>query len=413
MIDSLVAQIEERLGWGSGSDWSNKDFEELSDRIFNSTKKRLSVTTLKRIWGRAEMVANPSSATLDILSEYIGYANWREFVGKAPSKSTLASVEGRVVRFHLPTIILLLMGIAVLATIFGALTTRKSVEASEFEFKSRPVSDEIPNSVVFEYNASAADDLAKIEIQQSWDNSKRVAINRQDSVATSIYYRPGFFKSKLVVDGTIVKENNVFIQTKDWLGMIEQDSLPIYLKKEDIRQDQQLLMTPAVLSQYGIDPKTKNVAFSLYLVKDFGEIYTDDFDLFLEVKNTFEQGLSGCRSVQVFILYDGGAIGIPLAKKGCASNLNVLAFDKIINGKKNDLSDFGVDFDDFVDLELVSNEGVLEVLIDGKRVYEMEVPETLFKIKGITLHFEGAGAVQNVELKNSSEVFYSSVSDVL
>ena len=79
MIDSLVAQIEEQLGWGSGSDWSNKDFEELSDRIFDSTKKRLSVTTLKRIWGRAEMVANPSSATLDILSEFIGYKNWREW----------------------------------------------------------------------------------------------------------------------------------------------------------------------------------------------------------------------------------------------------------------------------------------------------------------------------------------------
>lgn len=407
MIDILVAQIEEHLGWGSGADWSNKDFEELSHRIFDTTKKRLSVTTLKRIWGRAELVANPSSATLDILSEYIGYANWRAFAANVPAKSTLVSVEGKVGRFHLPTIILLLMGIAVLATIFGALTTRKSVEPSEFEFKSRPVSDEIPNSVVFEYDASAADDLAKIEIQQSWDNSKRVAISRLDSVVTSIYYRPGFFKSKLVVDGTIVKENDVFIQTKDWLGIIERDSKPIYLKKEDINQDGQLSITPEVLAEYGADPRTEEVGFSLYHVQDFGEIYTDDFELSLEVKNTFEQGLSGCQSVQLYVLYDGGAIGVPLAKRGCVSDLNVLAFDKMISGKKNDLSEFGVDFTNFVGLELLSKEGVLKVSINGKRAYDMEVPETPFKIKGITLHFEGAGAAKNVELKNSKGIFSS------
>ena len=411
MIHGLVMEIEKKLGWGSGSDWSNKDFEALSDLIFEATKKRLSVTTLKRIWGRAELVANPSTATLDILSEFIGYKNWREFANSAPSNSEPATRETQMNRFHLPAIILILMGIAVLATIFGALTTRRSVDASEFEFKSRPVSDEIPNSVVFEYDASAADDLAKIEIQQSWDNSKRVAINRQDSVATSIYYRPGFFKSKLVVDGTIVKENDVFIQTKDWLGIIERGSLPIYLKKEEIRDGKGLSVTPEILTQYGVDPKTTNVGFSLYLVKDFGEVYSNDFNLAMKVQNTFEQGLSGCQGVKVFVLYDGGAVGIPLAKKGCVSNLDVLAFGKTIDGKKNDLSGFGVDFTDFVNLELVSKGGVAQVLVNGAQVYAMDGLKTPKHIKGITIHFEGTGAVQYVKLKSSTSIFYDSEAD--
>ncbi|MFC4221488.1 hypothetical protein [Flagellimonas marina] len=408
MIDILVAQIEERLGWGSGSEWSNRDFEELSDLIFDSTKKRLSVTTLKRIWGRAELVANPSSATLDILSEFSGYENWREFANSAATNTALLSKKKHVGRFHLPAIVLILMGIAILATIFGALTTRKSIDASEFEFKSRPVSDEIPNSVIFEYDASAADDLAIIEIQQSWDKNKRVAINRKDSVATSIYYRPGFFKSKLVVDGTIVKEHDVFIQTKDWLGVIERDTLPIYLKKEEIKDNNGVSVSHETLAEYGIDPKTTNVRSSLYLVKDFGGIYTDDFDLSMAVKNTFEQGLSGCRSFQLYVLYDGGAIGIPLAKRGCASNLNVLAFDKTIDGKKNDLSAFGVDFINFVSLELISKLGVARILINGEQAYTMNGPETPRHIKGIVIHFEGTGAVQNVELKSSERMFYSS-----
>ena len=411
MIHGLVMQIEQQLGWGSGAEWSNKDFEALSDLIFDATKKRLSVTTLKRIWGRAELVANPSAATLDILSEFVGYKNWREFANSKPSHLETTTKESQVDRFHLPTIILILMGIAVLATIFGALTTRRSVDASEFEFKSRPVSDEIPNSVVFEYDASAADDLAKIEIQQSWDNSKRVTINRQDSVATSIYYRPGFFKSKLVVDGTIVKEDDVFIQTKDWLGIIERGSLPIYVKNEEIKNSEGLALTSEILTQYDVDPKTTNAGFSLYLVKDFGEIYSDDFDLTMAIKNTFPQGLSGCQGVQVFVLYDGGAVGIPLAKKGCVSNLDVLAFNKTIDGKKNDLSGFGVDFTDFVNLRLVSRGGDAQVLVNGTQVFAMDGPEAPKHIKGITIHFEGTGAVKHVALKSSTDVFYDSEAD--
>ena len=79
VIQRLVQQIEQQLGWGSGQEWSNKDFEVLSEQIFERTKKRLSVTTLKRIWGRAELVANPSLGTLDILSQFVGRKNWREY----------------------------------------------------------------------------------------------------------------------------------------------------------------------------------------------------------------------------------------------------------------------------------------------------------------------------------------------
>ena len=78
-LRQLVQQIEAQLGWGEGSTWTNKDFQELSERIFAHTRQQLSVTTLKRVWGRAERVANPSGATLDILAEFAGYGSWRAF----------------------------------------------------------------------------------------------------------------------------------------------------------------------------------------------------------------------------------------------------------------------------------------------------------------------------------------------
>ncbi len=35
-LRQLVQHIEAQLAWGEGSTWTNKDFQELSERIFRS-----------------------------------------------------------------------------------------------------------------------------------------------------------------------------------------------------------------------------------------------------------------------------------------------------------------------------------------------------------------------------------------
>lgn len=411
MKEHLVALIETKLGWGKGSTWGNKDFEEFSERIFRTTNKRLSVTTLKRIWGRAEWVANPSMATLDILSEFIGYENWREFV----SSNTQKTLEQKVFeKSKLSKFWILVLSLVLIGSLFGFLWKNGSIDndteykSEDFTLTSRPVSEGIPNSVVFEYQATAAEDGAKIEIQQDWDRNKRLVIDKNDSIATSIYYHPGFFKSKLVVDDTIVREDDVFITTNDWLGLIERDSLPIYLKREEIFTDGLLGISHKTVTSYNLDPRTSTVSVSLYQVRDFGELYTNDFEMSTAIKNDFDEGVSACQNVRIFILYDGGAIGIPLAKKGCVSDLTLMTFEEFVNGKKNDLSGFGVDFNDYVNLKCISKNQKLEILINDKPVYQMNVPNPAKKIKGITIHFEGAGSVKNVEFKKDKEVVYKS-----
>jgi len=416
MKDHLVARIETELDWGKGSTWGNKDFEELSERIFDTTNKRLSVTTLKRIWGRAEWVANPSMATLDILSEFIGYENWRAFVQankEVPSEQTVSKKKSNTSKIWIPVLALVLIG-----SFFGFFWNTENYQDKEketivyksedFSFSSRPVSEGIPNSVVFEYNASAAKNGAKIEIQQDWDGNKRMLINKTDSVATSIYYHPGFFKSKLVVDDTIVKEEDIFITTNDWLGIIERDSIPIYLKKDEIYIDSLLSINHKTVTSYNSDARTSNVVVSFYQVRDFGELYTNDFEMSASLKNDFDQGMSTCQHVRVFILYDGGAIGIPLAKKGCSSDLSLMTLEDFVDGKKNDLSGFGIDFNDYVDLKCISKNQKLDILINGKSVYQMNVPEPAKKIKGITLHFEGAGSIKKVSFKKENKIVYTS-----
>ena len=56
-----------------------KDFEQLSDEIFNATHQKLSPTTLKRIWGYVQDSSKPRESTLDIIAQFLNYESWKHF----------------------------------------------------------------------------------------------------------------------------------------------------------------------------------------------------------------------------------------------------------------------------------------------------------------------------------------------
>lgn len=61
-----------------------KDFEFLSEYIFEKYHEKLSPTTLKRLWGYLSESTTPRKSTLDILSMFVGYDNWKDFCKKNP-----------------------------------------------------------------------------------------------------------------------------------------------------------------------------------------------------------------------------------------------------------------------------------------------------------------------------------------
>ena len=78
-LQTCLARIEEKLGWGSSQLWVNQDFENLSEKIEEATGVQLSVTTLKRIWGKVKYKSKPTITTLNALAGFIGFQHWRAF----------------------------------------------------------------------------------------------------------------------------------------------------------------------------------------------------------------------------------------------------------------------------------------------------------------------------------------------
>lgn len=368
----------------------------------------LSVSTLKRLCGKVGYGSKPNTSTLDALAKYIGFEDWRTFVKNGNHSEVPKEKEKKKNGFRRFMIPLLLLGLVMLSTVILFFNRGKTnYKSGDFTFNGESVTTGLPNSVVFKYDASAAREKAIIEIQQDWDERKRVVVHKDDSVSTSIYYWPGYFKSKLVIDDSIVKEKDILIPSADWLGTIETDSLPIYLDKEDYINENGLSIKSEALKKYGVDPRMARTGVGLYQVRDFGALFTTDFEMTTFLRNDFKSGKSLCQLAQVIIMHEDGPIFIVLADKGCISDISLFAFDKQIDGKKTDLSGFGVDFTDFVQLKVASKNQKLDIMVNNKEVFSFTVPEIPKKIIGISIHFEGAGTVQSVNFKNKQGVVYA------
>lgn len=66
---------------------TTSDFTVLSEEM----EDRISPSTLKRLWGYVSMVVSPRSSTLDALSKYVGYKDFRSFCSSLRESSFSSS----------------------------------------------------------------------------------------------------------------------------------------------------------------------------------------------------------------------------------------------------------------------------------------------------------------------------------
>ena len=420
--------IEFAVGWGNSSLWGNDDFERLSEKIWEKTGIRLSLSTLKRIWGRVPYKNFPNNATLNALVGFLDYGHWRDFcqthpvkdendpVGQEPAQisSVIPAPDNKniflrpawfwsITRIVIACFLLLGVGSWLL---HKSVSRKQPPDAANFSFTSRKVADDLPNSVVFNYNASSAKD-SKVMIQQSWDSSRRETIDAKGRQHTSIYYFPGYFHAKLLVDGQIVRQTPVFIQTKGWKGIIGKRPVPIYLKAEEIRQGNLMGISDTLLKEKLNSSEFSGLGVRLANIREFPGINADDFILETSFRNTSTVEESLCRRVEIEIIGTDNIIMIPFSTTGCISELNLFTGDTLLKGKEHDLSAFGCDFSRFQQMKCVVNNQLLKIYLNKQLSITLPLQKTLGRIVGIRIMFEGAGQVQQVGIETPNKIAYN------
>ena len=72
----LLTEVEKKYGRRIAT---TTDFESLSVVIEHTIGELISSSTLKRLWGYVSLNPTPRIATLDVLSRFIGYKDFKEF----------------------------------------------------------------------------------------------------------------------------------------------------------------------------------------------------------------------------------------------------------------------------------------------------------------------------------------------
>jgi len=407
LLTELKKRIEQKLNWGDSSAWGNQDFIALSKKIQQETGSAVSHMTLKRIWGKIKYEGLPQVYTLNTLSRFAGYESWRDFTVQNGVQETEAPVSHRSNTSVFKTRLLITAAtlcciMIVFAMIAGG---RRKLNPEDFKFSSHTtIGGGIPNSVVFDYDAKNASEDSVV-IQQSWDKSLRTTISKDQHQHTLIYYYPGFFQPKLLVAGNVVKEHNLLIPSDGWMTAIMRSPMPVYFEKQEVMHDGHIALSVDQIKEKNIQLNPDLLSVSYCNVKDFGPIYSDDFDFETSVRNDFREGSSICQLADIYLLCEGSAIHIPLCAKGCESALNLFFTDYTVSGKEKDLSAFGVNFNGFVRIRVHSSKGRALIYVDDKLVYTVDRGIMHSKIIGIDYVFQGTGSVDYTRLRNGKVNF--------
>jgi hypothetical protein len=409
----LLKIIEKQLDWGDASGWQSRDFENLNQLIFEKIKVSLSASTLRRIWGRVEYKHLPSTTTLDTLARFANYENWRAFVKQQiqPDKksqneiSLVIPAPVHTKRYTIITCFIIVIAIICLGSFFIFRKTSDRINPNNYSFSSERLAKGIPNSVIFNYDATASP-TDSVYIQQSWDPHTKTLVRKSLHQHTSVYYEPGFYQAELVIGHQIVKQHKLMIPTTGWLGLIENRPVPVYLNNNDFVFKDVMRLPATTIKQKNISMELQPTLVKYYNVGNFEPVDLKNFSFSVAVKNEYWQGAAACQFTSLSLITNGGPIIIQLSAKGCVSEISLLDVEWIISGKTANLSGFGVDFTNWVQVSCKSAGNEIQYFVNQKLVYEAPMPTDKIKIVGMGYSFQGTGAVKNIDLRSGDkEVF--------
>jgi hypothetical protein len=437
-IEECLRLIETKWQRGSREEWTSYDFEKLNTAIFDATGVSLSISTLKRLFGKVSYPNLPAVHTLNTLARFAGFEDWNDFRQHHPlptqptaPKTTLPTNYGEFAIIENPDTTtspssennptppppakrtrltrwwaLLLLPLAVL--LYSLLSSRNTPhtlpETSAFSFSCNKIQSEgVPNSVVFHYKTpvSSAD---SVFISQTWDLHRKTAVPPDGTEYSAIYYYPGYFVAKLIVDTQIVLTHTLMITSDGWLALAEGDPVPIYFKKEEVARKEGIEVDSATLERYHLalqptPPKTR-----LFFMKDMGDLSDTSFTFETTLKTGFAQGSGICQNVQILLQCKDDIIIIPLAAKACIGDLSLYAAGAGATSRNADLSGFGCDLTKWTNLRVTSENHQMTFFINGKQAYSLHFPHDPIDIVGVQYRFSGTCAVRNARFTTRSRI---------
>ena len=210
-IQKCCEDIEKKLNWGPREKWTNSNYIQLHEIIFESTQVNVSSNTLKRVFGKVKTTSsyyNPQEATKNALSLFLGYESWLDYIEKNQPGRSKSTTDGDIViheNNQSPQKILYSIIIILFTVLCGSLyyiliyenKSEEEVKLDYFEFYcDKPFDDKLPHEVTFHVDISKLNQ-EKANFLLKGEGTLTMVKNLEKEVIKHAYYKYGFRNAKL------------------------------------------------------------------------------------------------------------------------------------------------------------------------------------------------------------------------
>ncbi len=406
----LVRLVEEKTGWGNSDEWTNYNFSLLSDGIEKITAKRISDSTLKRIFGKKKTKRdfyNPHIYTKNILVQYLGYTNWDDFKKqhskeaedtKIIKKKSHPGRKGR--RLNYSMLIFLTFGVIII--LFFVISNNIFSKNPLVQFDVKESVGKVPFTAVFKYELNNTNDSIHI----NFGNNEVYFLSPRREMITQFY--PGVDYTTVRVsrrDKTIASEKIHLISGEWQSGYSPNDSVYAYRPFEDqeIMYSRDRLFIPVQKLKDLLPPDERN-CFIEYRYFDKFHVSLDNLELLSCVKNSPDEGGIRCYDVEIILKGENSDLVVRFLEPGCFRYARFNVGEKKYFGRFHDLSEFARDVSDWCNIKLKVSNGVVSVFFENDLIRKESYTENMGELKGIIYRFYGTGSVDYVRLESEGSL---------
>lgn len=417
-FDLWLNEIEKKKNWPPAKNWSNREFQILSEEIHQKTYVQINRNTLRhfveRVIARDDSYI-PQSATKDALAIYIGYSNWKVFTERT-SKIKKSNWTNPIIYIAAATI----------GIVAGWLIFRTIGNNENFSFHVVNPVGKAPHTVTFKHDFS---NLKKQSVNLDlghmtfYEEYFLKPIIKKDSLSKLCFHFPGVFMVRLFVDDKVVRKKVVRVLSDGWFVYVANTKdprldIPPMVKKggfpfrylPNIRFDN-IFKDYESNGYFHINPQdiakkegiSVNYLTHLLNIKDFG-IGMNNLEFAMRFKN--EQYGTGvhCHEVTIQLFGTKGHLSFVFVEKGCGKYANFQIGKRYVSGSRTENLDFmEFDFSQLHDLRIKRDPQGTNLFLDDQLLKKIPGRQKLGQLVGLHLSFKGAPHIDSIELKDSSD----------
>ncbi len=408
-----IDKISRKTGWGPVDTWTNYNYSMLDDDIKKVTGKRISESTLKRMFGKKKTPGDfyhPHTYTKNILAEYLGYSSWDEF--RKENRLDLEQYDeeteydlhghGHHKQRIWLTVATILFGIFFLFVFF-----RKQIFPHLFsnplkKFVCENPVGKAPYTALFDYDLRPARDSVIV----NFGNNEVYFLSPERKLITEFYRFGDYANVMVTMHKRLLAQTHIHVLTDGWQGGISpNDSLTAFVPFSDqsiIHNIGRLFVEPSDLE------KTGHHANGDYYVeyRYFDEFAADIDHITLEtiVRNNTAEGGKLCNDIEIVLKGEYHDFIIRFLEPGCFRYARFFVGEKHFYGRFDNLSELARDVSVWSDIKIDISGMEAKIYFQGKLLHSEPYTERMGNLKGIIYRFYGDGSVDYLNLKSGRDV---------